>query len=80
MVTVVYGFAAFLLIRHLENPIVRMMIGTSFFLIEVLVGISHLYFALKYPSDIIAGYVFGGVWLSVNIVLLEINRLLRTTF
>ncbi|BAU28573.1 membrane protein DedA with SNARE-associated domain [Aneurinibacillus soli] len=79
MVTVVYGFATFLLIRHLENPIVRMMIGTSFFLIEVLVGISHLYFELKYPSDIIAGYAFGGVWLSVNIVLLEINRLLRTT-
>lgn len=66
MATAVYGFIAFLLIRHLKNPVGR-----------VFVGISRLYFKVEYPSDITAGYVFGGVWLSLNIVLLEINRLLR---
>ena len=32
---------------------------------------------VELPSDIVAGYVFGGVWLGLNILLLEIIRLLK---
>jgi membrane-associated phospholipid phosphatase len=43
----------------------------------LLVGISRIYFDVQYPSDVVAGYVFGGVWLSLNIVLLEIFRIIQ---
>jgi membrane-associated phospholipid phosphatase len=41
------------------------------------VGISRIYFDIQFPGDVVAGYVFGGVWLSFNIVLMEIFRFLR---
>jgi membrane protein DedA with SNARE-associated domain/membrane-associated phospholipid phosphatase len=76
MATVVYGFTAFLLFRHLKSRVGKLFVSISFFLVLVLIGISRLYIREEYPSDVVAGYVFGGVWLSLNIVLLEINRLL----
>ena len=33
---------------------------------------------VELPSDVAAGYVFGGVWLGLNILLLEILRLLTS--
>ncbi|WP_052947749.1 VTT domain-containing protein [Aneurinibacillus tyrosinisolvens] len=77
MAVVVYGFAAFLLIRHSRSPVGRIAIGTGFFLVVALVGLSRIYFQIEYPSDVTAGYIFGGVWLSLNAVLLEMNRLLQ---
>ncbi|MHB9095919.1 MAG: phosphatase PAP2 family protein, partial [Eubacteriales bacterium] len=44
--------------------------------IAVLVGVSRVFFNVQYPSDVAAGYVFGGVWLSLNVILLEIFRLM----
>jgi hypothetical protein len=73
---VVYGFAAFIILRHIK----RKWIGTiSTFIVLVicfLSGLSPLFFQLQYPSDVSAGYVFGSVWLSLNIVLLEVFRIL----
>lgn len=41
-----------------------------------LVGISLIFLQIQYPSDVASGYAFGGVWLSLNIVLLEVFRIL----
>ncbi|WKU22207.1 lipid A 1-phosphatase [Priestia megaterium] len=46
-------------------------------LILLLIAISRLYLSIQYPSDIAAGYVFGGVWLGLNVLLLEIFRLMK---
>ncbi len=71
------GFAAYLFVRHLNIAWLRT--GAFVFVIAVLflVGISRIYFDIQYPSDVAAGYVFGGVWLSLNVVLLEIFRVLK---
>ncbi|QCJ45318.1 hypothetical protein FAY30_21405 [Bacillus sp. S3] len=37
-------------------------------------GLSRIYLVQQSPSDVVAGYVFGGVWLSLNILVLEIFR------
>jgi membrane-associated phospholipid phosphatase len=55
----------------------RIVAPVTVVVITLLVGISRVYFDLQYPSDVVAGYVFGGVWLSLNIVLLEIFRVLH---
>jgi len=74
---VVYGFVAFLIFRHTDNYIIRTITVFIFLLITLLIGLSHLFFQLQYPSDIVAGYVFGGVWLSLILITLESFRLLR---
>ncbi|MFK7692633.1 bifunctional DedA family/phosphatase PAP2 family protein [Paenibacillus sp. HJGM_3] len=73
----VSGFAAFLLVRHYRN--VRLHVAAILVTIALclLVGISRVYFNVQYPSDVIAGYVFGMVWLSLNVIVLEILRKLQ---
>lgn len=79
LITITYfGFIAFLLFRHIHIKWIKtsaflLVIGVSF-----LSGISQIYFDNHFPSDVVAGYVFGGVWVSINIVLLEIFRFLTT--
>lgn len=73
---VVYGFTSFIILRHAGNK----WLGTiSFFLtlvICVVTVLSLIFFQVQYPSDAAAGLVFGGVWLSLNIVLMEVFRVL----
>jgi membrane protein DedA with SNARE-associated domain/membrane-associated phospholipid phosphatase len=73
----VYGFSAYLLFRHYGTVWARIVAPVTVVVIALLVGISRIYFDLQYPSDVVAGYVFGGVWLSLNIILLEIFRFMQ---
>jgi membrane protein DedA with SNARE-associated domain len=76
MTIVAYGFLCFLIIRHTR----RNWIGTASVVITIIIcflgGLSPLFYQIQYPSDVYAGYVFGGVWLTLNIVLLEVYRIL----
>lgn len=74
----VCGFSAFLLLRYYSFRYIRVPIMMGVILICLAVGISRIYFRMQYPSDVFAGYVFGGVWVSLNVMLLEILRKLRT--
>ncbi|MUG21383.1 phosphatase PAP2 family protein [Paenibacillus macerans] len=73
----VYGFSAFLLLRYCQNRYIRVSVVIGVILICLAVGVSRVYFKEQYPSDVFAGYVFGGVWVSFNVILLEILRKLR---
>ncbi|WP_025688616.1 bifunctional DedA family/phosphatase PAP2 family protein [Paenibacillus zanthoxyli] len=73
----VCGFSAFLLLRHYSESLIRISVTLTVILLCLLVGISRVYFNVQFPSDVAAGYVFGGVWISLNIILLEVLRLLR---
>lgn len=78
MMAVIYGFFVFMIVRHSG----KLWMHTSFpivaLLLLTLIAISRLYMQVELPSDIAAGYVFGGVWLGLNILLLEIVRLLQS--
>ncbi|WJH32790.1 VTT domain-containing protein [Paenibacillus sp. CC-CFT747] len=73
---IVVGIAVYLGVRHYGGVKLRMAGVLSVILISLLVGITRIYFGIQYPSDVAAGFAFGGVWLSLNVVLLEIFRLL----
>ncbi|TDF97286.1 phosphatase PAP2 family protein [Paenibacillus piri] len=75
---VIFGFAAYLLIRHTGVAWVRTVSIIVVLACSFLVGLSHVYFNLQYPSDALAGYVFGGVWLSMNVLLLELFRIMNS--
>ncbi len=76
MATILYGFAAFLLARHIKRHSVKTLIVLAAIMICFFAGLSRVYLISEYPSDVFAGYVFGGVWLCINIILLEIFRII----
>lgn len=76
MAVVVYGFAAFIVLRHTNKHWTGIILTFVTAAICLVTGLSVVFFNIEFPSDAAAGYVFGGVWLSLNIVLLEINRIL----
>ncbi|MBB6669309.1 bifunctional DedA family/phosphatase PAP2 family protein [Cohnella nanjingensis] len=74
----VYGFTAYLLVRHHGKYKNRIIAVLAVSILSLLAGISVIYLGIEYPSDVIAGYVFGGLWISLNVVLLEIFRVMKS--
>jgi membrane protein DedA with SNARE-associated domain/membrane-associated phospholipid phosphatase len=76
MAVATYGFTAFMILRHVK----RRWLGTIAIFIAIficiLTGLSSVFYKLQYPSDVIAGYAFGGIWLSLNIILMEVFRIM----
>lgn len=71
-----YGFIAFLMVRHHTRIRVRSLVFSLGLIIALLVGTSYIYTGLQKPSAVAAGYVFGGLWLSLNVFLMEVFRIL----
>lgn len=76
MAVVGYGFATFMFLRHTNKGLLRPFTIIAALFVCLFSGLSEVYIQTQLPSDVAAGYVFGGVWLSLNIVLLEVFRVL----
>lgn len=76
MAFVIYGFLFFLIMRHSKSVRIHTMLIFFGILILLGIGIGRVYLNLQQPSQIAAGYVFGGVWLGIATLLLEVFRLL----
>lgn len=76
MTVVVYGFLAYMIIRHINKAWINSAIVSLYLVICIALGLSIVYFNQQYPSDIVSGYEFGLVWLSLNIILLEVFQIL----
>ncbi|MBS4196569.1 VTT domain-containing protein [Lederbergia citri] len=75
LATVIYGFCLYLFVLHLRNHWIRIGAMVVVVIILFFSGSAQIYIENEWPSDVAAGYVFGGVWLGLNILLLEILRL-----
>ncbi|MEX1031494.1 MAG: phosphatase PAP2 family protein [Paenibacillaceae bacterium] len=73
----VCGFAAFLLVRHSGNLKIHALVSSLVIILCLLVGMSRIFSNVQYASDVVAGYVFGGVWITLNVILLEVFRIAR---
>ncbi len=78
MTVTVYGFSVFLVFRHRKEK--RYQLVGTFVVIALclIVGIRAIYAGINYPSDVAAGFVFGGLWITLNVTVLEIFRLMRS--
>ncbi|HUX81168.1 MAG TPA: phosphatase PAP2 family protein [Candidatus Paceibacterota bacterium] len=61
---VLYGFGAFILCREYPERTTPVILLTAFGI--VLIGFSRLYLGVHFPSDVIAGYALGGLWLLIG--------------
>lgn len=76
MSIVAYGFITFIILRHGKKTLIRTTIIATAILICIFAGLNPLFYETEFPSDVYAGYIFGGVWLTLNIVLLEVYRII----
>ncbi|MBW4690749.1 MAG: phosphatase PAP2 family protein [Lyngbya sp. HA4199-MV5] len=70
MSLVVFGMIGYLLAVY--APRWRVAIATGTVLLVCAIGFSRLYFGVHWPTDIVAGYAAGTVWLVACILSLEI--------
>lgn len=73
---IIYGFAVYMITKYIKSSLVKQIVTVLAMIICFFVGISSIFLQIQYPSDVVAGYVFGGVWLTLNIILLEVFRIL----
>lgn len=76
MSVVAYGFFAFIIMRHAKKVWTKTAFIVATLLICMFSGLNPMFFQAEYPSDVYAGYIFGGVWLTLNIILLEVYRII----
>ncbi|GAB1545148.1 hypothetical protein NUACC21_78240 [Scytonema sp. NUACC21] len=72
---VLYGFIACELAYH--YPKLSKLIYSCAVILIAAIGVSRLYLGVHWPTDIIAGYGVGFLWLTICITMLKLQRLRR---
>lgn len=67
---VVYSMLAYLLRRHFPRWQSMIILGTLLLIVGI--GLSRLYLGVHWPTDILAGYAAGLIWLVACIISLEV--------
>lgn len=65
-----YGMIAYLIMRHISNWHWRLVVITLTLALIAAIGVSRVYLGVHYPTDVVAGYFAGGMWLAFCISLL----------
>lgn len=74
---VVYGFFVYMILKKSKKAWINSIIIGIYLCICLLIGLSVVYLNLQYAIDVVAGFEFGIVWLSLSIILLEVYGVLQ---
>jgi undecaprenyl-diphosphatase len=64
-----YGVLAGLLAARVESRPLRILIWTLAATLVLSIGLSRIYLGVHYPSDVLAGYLAGAIWVSTMLAL-----------
>jgi len=65
-----YGMLTYLIVRHISSWHWRLVVITLTLALIAAIGVSRVYLGVHYPTDVVAGYFAGGMWLAFCISLL----------
>lgn len=74
---VLYGFVAYLLAFY--YPKFSILIYTLAVILIGAIGLSRLYLGVHWPTDVIAGYGVGFLWLTICITMLKLQRMRQSS-
>src|SRR5262249_31004872 len=63
-----YGPLAYLLIRDLRHNGLKVLVGACAGVLILAIGASRIYLGVHYPSDVLAGWAAGALWLALVVV------------
>lgn len=66
-----YGFVMYLVIRTRQRPWIQWVTVAILSALIILIGSSRVYLGAHFPSDVIAGYIAGTIWLLLSLIALE---------
>jgi membrane-associated phospholipid phosphatase len=66
-----FGFLAYTLARDLDRPRERFEVVFWTAVLIALIGCSRVFLGVHFLSDVVSGFLVGGFWLLVGIVLAE---------
>ena len=70
----IYGFIAYMLARETGSQAGRFEIAFWTAVLVGLIGLSRMFLRVHYASDVVAGYLVGGLWLVIGIAIAELRR------
>jgi undecaprenyl-diphosphatase len=68
-----YGVLAGLCVTQMHNRAARIMIWILSGLLVAGIGLSRIYLGVHYPTDVIAGYLAGSIWVSTLLVVTHVR-------
>ena len=63
-----YGTLAYIAIRSLRHEAARTLVGIAAGLLILAIGVSRIYLGVHYPSDVLAGWAAGVLWVILAIL------------
>lgn len=70
---IICGGLIFLIFRYFKSNWVKWSIGVFLGILILLIGLSRIYLGVHYPSDVIAGFSLGFMWLTLSIAFLGLR-------
>ena len=70
-----YGLLIYLVWQSKLSVLLKCILSILLLFLSILIGISRIYLGMHFPSDVIAGFCLGFVWLSISLLLL--HKLIR---
>lgn len=69
-----YGVMAGLIMARVRSRWLRILVWCAAAVLILLIGVSRIYLGVHYPSDVVAGYAAGAIWVSTMIAMDRVRK------